>query len=75
MRHHTVASFSFRRLLHMGVAVFDALPVVIQIKAVPFHDAHTMSSENSFRDYFTSGNVCGLQFNGGNSVQLLRWNF
>ena len=55
----------------MEVAVFDALPVVIQKKtAVPFHDAHLMSGENSLKDYLTGGNVWGLQFNGGNSVQL-----
>ena len=29
-----------------------------------------MSSKNSVKDYFTGGNVCGLHFNGGNSVQL-----
>ena len=71
MRHQEVAAWPFRRLLHMEVAVFHALPVVTQKKkAVRFHDSHIMSSENSLRDYLTSGTVWGLQFNGGNSVQL-----
>ena len=32
MRNHKVAACFFRQLPHMEVAVFDALPVVIQIK-------------------------------------------